>query len=158
MTFHRPIMSLMLALALALAVATDSARAAVDPPIAPGTRAPGATALASRSVIKSATLAASGLFDGERLSAATQARLDSMIANAGDLDIEVALLVPSGPWQLAGKAIDEHSLTPARLAALRQHLSRRGVPARHIYVESHIEPSATEPRLVIELVGKPAPQ
>lgn len=113
---------------------------------------------AARTVFRSGTLALRSLFEGDRLSAGTKARLDAIIDSASDLDVEMALLVPSGPWKLDGKAVDERSLTPARLAALRTYLSQRGVPAGRIYVESRIDQTATEPRLVVELVGKPAPQ
>lgn len=112
---------------------------------------------AARSVVRSSTLALRSLFEGERLSAATKARLDAMIDSAADLDVEMALLVPSGPWRLDRRPVDERSLTPARLEALRAYLSQRGVPAARIYVESRIDDSATEPRLVVELVGRPTP-
>lgn len=143
---------------LALTLAALPALAAADTPPATGQPAPVAKAPASRTVIRSATLPAQGLFEGDRLSAATRARLDTLIGNASDLDVEVALLVPSGPWKVDGKTIDEHSLTPARLAALRQYLSQQGLSAKRIYVESRIDRSAAEPRLVVELVGTPAPQ
>jgi OOP family OmpA-OmpF porin len=146
------------ALPLALAVCAGWALAAGDTPPVSGKPLPVAAASASRSVIKSTTLPASGLFEGDRLSTATKARLDAMLANATDLDVEVALLMPSGPWKIDGKSVDEQSLTPARLAALRLHLTQRGLPAKRIYVESRIDRSATEPKLVIELVGTPAPQ
>ncbi|OGB06290.1 MAG: hypothetical protein A3E25_00050 [Burkholderiales bacterium RIFCSPHIGHO2_12_FULL_69_20] len=143
--------ALLLALHLGTAVA-QSPRAAA----AVATPAPAPAA--NRLVIRSNTLPAHGLFDGDRLSDAARARLDAVLAEAADLDVEVALLVPAGPWRLDGQPGDERSLTPARLAALRQHLVQRGLPARRIYVESRIEPSATAPRLVIELVGRPSPQ
>ena len=147
-----------LLLSLAITWSAFPTLAATDKPPTAGQPAPGATASGSRTVLRSATLPAQGLFDGDRLSAATRARLDTLIANAADLDVEVALLVPSGPWKVDGKTIDEHSLTPARLAALRQYLSQQGLPAKRIYVESRIDRSAAEPRLVVELVGTPAPQ
>jgi OOP family OmpA-OmpF porin len=148
--------ALLLALNLGTAVAqAPSASASANAAAAP---MPAAGASASRLVIRSHTLPAQGLFEGDRLSAAARARLDAMLAEASDLDVEVALLVPAGPWRLDGQPGDERSLTPARLAALRQHLVQRGLPAKRIYVESRIEPSATAPRLVIELVGRPSPQ
>lgn len=121
-------------------------------------QAPAGSASANRLVIRSSTLPAQGLFEGDRLSDAARVKLDAILARASDVDVEVVLLVPAGPWRLDGQSGDERSLTPARLAALRQHLVQRGLPARRIYVESRIEPSATAPRLVIELVGRPALQ
>lgn len=145
------------ALLLVLNLGTAAAQAQRTPAAAT-VQSPAASAAASRLVIRSNTLPAHGLFEGDRLSDATRARLDAMLAEASDVDVEVALLVPAGPWRLDGQPGDERSLTPARLAALRQHLVQRGLPAKRIYVESRIEPSASAPRLVIELVGRPAPQ
>ncbi|MDO9285304.1 MAG: hypothetical protein Q7U26_10435 [Aquabacterium sp.] len=144
--------ALLLALNLGTAVAQTPRTAAA------AAAAPASAASASRLVIRSNTLPAQGLFEGDRLSSAARDRLDAVLAEASDLDVEVILLVPAGPWRLDGQPGDERSLTPARLAALRQHLVQRGLPARRIYVESRIEPSATAPRLVIELVGRPSPQ
>lgn len=150
----RPALLPVLLLALSLGPA-----AAQTPRAAPAAAAPAtAAASAARLVIRSNTLPAHGLFEGDRLSDAARARLDAILAEASDLDVEVALLVPAGPWRLDGQPGDERSLTPARLAALRQHLVQRGLSARRIYVESRIEPSATAPRLVVELVGRPSPQ
>lgn len=144
--------ALLLALNLGTAVAqTPGAGAAAAP-------APATSTSASRLVIRSHSLPAQGLFEGDRLSDTARARLDGLLAQASDLDVEVVLLVPAGPWRLDGQPGDERSLTPTRLAALRQHLVQRGLPAKRIYVESRIEPSATAPRLVIELVGRPSPQ
>ena len=150
----RHLLTLLPALLLALNLGTAAAQA----PGASAAAAPAPAASASRLVIRSNTLPAQGLFVGDRLSDAARARLDAILAEASDLDVEVALLVPAGPWRLDGQPGDERSLTPARLAALRQHLMQRGLPARRIYVESRIEPSASAPRLVIELVGRPSPQ
>ncbi|MDO8377138.1 MAG: hypothetical protein Q7S91_08080 [Aquabacterium sp.] len=146
------------ALLLAPLLALNLGAAVAQTPRAGAAVAPAPEASASRLVIRSHTLPAHGLFEGDRLSDAARARLDAVLEQASDLDVDVALLVPAGPWRLDGQPGDERSLTPARLAALRQHLVQRGVPARRIYVESRIEPSATAPRLVIELVGRPSPQ
>jgi OOP family OmpA-OmpF porin len=135
--------SLVLALMLtSLAAGAQSATAAADP----------------RLVVRSAILSAHGLFDGDHLSKSARMHLDALLESAVDLDFELALVVPSGPWKIDGKTVDDQALTPARLAALRGHLAEHGVPARRIYVESRVDRSLTEPRLVIELVGKPAPQ
>jgi OOP family OmpA-OmpF porin len=139
------------ALVLALTLASLAA-------VAQTATAAAAKAAESRLVVRSAILSARGLFDGDHLSKSARLHLDALLESASDLDFELALVVPSGPWKVEGKMVDEQSLTPARLAALRAHLAEHGVPAQRIYVESRIDRSLTEPRLVIELVGKPAPQ
>ena len=156
MTHHTSALSLVLSLALTLA--TASALAVADAPSVYGKQLLGAEGPTSRIVVRSATLPAHGLFEGDQLSAATRARLDATIANASDLDVEVVLLMPAGPWKIDGKTVDEHSLTPARLTALRQYLTQHSLSTKRIYVESRIDHSTTEPRLIIELVGTPAPQ
>lgn len=107
--------------------------------------------------VRSASLPARGLFEGDKLSAATMHRLDALLAGASDLDVEVAFVVPSGPWVTEGGGAGERSLTPARLQALRDFLTRRGIDARRIYVESRIDPKSADARLDVELLGKPAP-
>lgn len=124
-------------------------------PAASQTAAPAAT---DRVKVRSASLPARGLFEGDQLSAAARRQLDALVADAGDLDVEVAFVAPSGPWQTEGGGAGERSLTPARLQAVRDHLARRGVDAKRIYVESRIDPKAAEARLDVELVGRPATQ
>ena len=150
----------LLAAALATLLAAFSAAMAATPDAPAANKAAHAeeAAAANRLVARSANLSAQGLFVGEALSKADKMHLDALIDDAADLDLEVALLIPSGPWKIGGKMIDERALTPARLAALRAHLVERGVNPKHIYIESRVDHSATEPRLVLELVGKPAPQ
>jgi OOP family OmpA-OmpF porin len=110
---------------------------------------------AAKSVIRSAALPAEGLFVGDRLSPAAQERLAALAASAGDLDVEVAFVSPSGAWKTEGDG--ERSLTPARLQAVRDFLSTQGVDGRRIYVESRIDPKARAAQLQVELVGRPAP-
>jgi OOP family OmpA-OmpF porin len=149
----------LLAGALATLLAAFAAPMAAAPASAPKARpARAVDTAANRLVARSAVLSAQGLFVGEALSKAAKMHLDALIDDAADLDLEVALLVPSGPWNVGGKVVDDRALTPARLAALRAHLVERGVNPKHIYIESRIDRSVTEPRLVLELVGKPAPQ
>jgi OOP family OmpA-OmpF porin len=112
---------------------------------------------AQRTVVRSQALPAQGLFDGERLSPSARKQLDTLLADADDIDVEVALVVPAGPWKVEGRVVDEHSLTPGRLRAVKDYLAARGVPTARIYVESRIDNAASEPRLQVELVGKPAP-
>jgi len=137
---------------LAFTVAAHAQTSRPAPP--PGT----AQAAAERVKVRSASLPARGLFEGDQLSAAARRQLDALVADAGDLDVEVAFVAPSGPWQTEGSGAGERSLTPARLQAVRDHLARRGVDARRIYVENRIDPKAAEARLDVELVGRPATQ
>jgi OmpA-OmpF porin, OOP family len=108
--------------------------------------------------VRSATLPARGLFEGDKLSPGAMQKLDALLAGASDLDVEAAFVVPSGPWLAEGGGAGERSLTPARLQALRDFLARRGVDARRVFVESRIDPKAADARLIVELLGRPAPQ
>ncbi len=108
--------------------------------------------------VRSASLPARGLFEGDKLSAAAMDKLDALLADASDLDVEAAFVVPSGPWLTEGGGAGERSLTTARLQALRDFLTRRGVDARRVYVENRIDPKAVNARLIVELLGRPAPQ
>lgn len=116
---------------------------------------PAATSEANRSVSRSTTIPAKGLFQGDRLSESARQRLAEVIIEALGLDIEVALVVPTGPWQIDGSGADERRLTPARLESVRRFLAQRGVDPKRIYVESRVDAQSSEPRLVIELVGRP---
>lgn len=102
------------------------------------------------------SLPARGLFVGDRLSASAKDRLTDLILQALGLEVQVALVVPTGPWQIDGSGKDERSLTPARLNAIKQFLKERGVDPSKIYVESRIDQSASEPRLDLQLMGRPA--
>ena len=64
--------------------------------------------------------------------------------------------MPTGPWQIDGSGKDERDLTEARLAAVRKFLSDRGVEAKRIFVESRIDAKLKEPRLDVQLIGRPA--
>lgn len=149
----RPIRHAIVAACLLAVTAAAQAQGAARPAAPQGN----AQAASERVKVRSASLPARGLFEGEQLSAAARRQLDALVADAGDLDVEVAFVAPSGPWQTEGGA-GERSLTPARLQAVRDHLARRGVDARRIYVENRIDPKAAEARLDVELVGRPATQ
>ena len=102
------------------------------------------------------SLAARGLFKGDQLTDSARSQLTELILNALGLQVEVALLVPVGPWNIDDSGQGERDLTPARLQALRRYLTDRGVDPRHIFVESRVDPKLTEARLDVQLIGRPA--
>jgi OmpA-OmpF porin, OOP family len=118
--------------------------------------ASGAAAKKSPVVERAASLPAAGLFEGDKLSAGGKAQLTDLILNALGLRIEVALVVPTGPWRLDGSGADERDLSPARLNAVKRFMAERGVDPDKIYVESRIDQSAREPRLDVQLMGREA--
>ncbi|MDP2007956.1 MAG: hypothetical protein Q8K45_19990 [Rubrivivax sp.] len=105
---------------------------------------------------RTVSLPARGLFKGDQLTDSAKSQLTELILNALGLQVEVALLVPVGPWQIDGSGQGERDLTPARLQALRKYLTDRGIDPQSIFVESRIDPKLTEPRLDVQLVGRPA--
>jgi OOP family OmpA-OmpF porin len=118
-------------------------------PAQPQTTAPSANAPRPRT----ASIPARGLFVGDQLSPAARERLTELVIDAIGLRVEVALLVPVGPWQIDGSGRDERDLTPARLQAVRRYLAERGVDPKRIFVESHIDARLREPRLDVQLVA-----
>ena len=102
------------------------------------------------------SLPARGLFKGDQLTESARSQLTELILNALGLQVEVALLVPVGPWNIDDSGQGERDLTPARLQALRKYLTDRGVDPRHIFVESRVDPKLTEARLDVQLIGRPA--
>ncbi len=134
--------------------------AAAQPPTPPTPSSPPlpAASKAAKTPIqeRKVSLPARGLFVGDRLSASARERLTELILQALGLEVQVALVVPTGPWQIDGSGKDERSLTPARLNAVKQFLTERGVNPSRIYVESRIDQSAAEPRLDLQLMGRPA--
>jgi OOP family OmpA-OmpF porin len=122
-----------------------------DMPVPPQPHSQRASADAPQQRI--ASLPARGLFVGDKLSESARARLTDLVLNALGLRVEVALLVPVGPWQIDDSGHDERDLTPARLQALRHFLTERGVSPKRIFVESRIDARVSEPRLEVQLVG-----
>jgi len=106
--------------------------------------------------VRSAALPARGLFVGDQLSESARRQLAELTADAQDLNVEVALLVPTGPWQIDGSGAGERDLTPARLQSVRRFLAERGIDARRIFTESRIDDKLKEPQLTVQLVGRPA--
>lgn len=143
------------ALGLALVVSPASAQQGAQPvkPLPGGAAsAPSKTGGTQRN----ASLPAKGLFVGDQLSANAKSKLTELILNALGLQVEVALVVPTGPWQLDGSGKDERDLTPARLAAVKKFLQERGVDPQKIYVESRIDNAIKEPRLDLQILGRQA--
>lgn len=150
----RPPFLPVVAATLALLAAGPLAAAPGDQPVPP--LAPSARQGDDASRVRSATLPARGLFVGDQLSAGARARLAELLVAAGDLHVEVALLVPSGPWQIDGSGAGERDLTPARLESVRRFLAQRGVEPRRIFVESRVDARLSEPQLMVQMVGRPA--
>lgn len=148
-TFHRA--ARLAVLAVTVAAWVPSLQAQAGPGGMPAATASGVP----RTVTRSTAIPAKGLFQGDQLSESARQRLTELIIDALGLDIEVALVVPTGPWQTDGSGADERRLTPARLESVRRFLAQRGVDPRRIYVESRVDTQLSEPRLVIELVGRP---
>ena len=105
---------------------------------------------------RTTSLPAKGLFKGDQLSDTTKARLTEVIIDALGLDVEVALLVPTGPWQIDGAGHTDRDLNEARLKALRSFLTERGIDPRRVFVESRVDARFIEPRLEVQLIGRPA--
>lgn len=130
----------------------------------PATAAPGDTPVAAprtpiaeqKDKARTVSLPARGLFKGDQLSDSAKSQLTDLIINALGLQVEVALLVPVGPWQLDGGGHTDVDLTAARLQALKKYLTDRGVDPKRIFVESRTDAKVTEPRLDVQLIGQPA--
>lgn len=148
---HRVFAAALLPLALLLG-AGPLAAAPGDKPVPP-LPAPAAD---DKERTRTVSLPARGLFKGDQLTDSARSQLTELILNALGLQVEVALLVPVGPWQIDGSGQGERDLTPARLQALRKYLSDRGIEPHRIFVESRIDPKLIEPRLDVQLVGNPA--
>lgn len=127
-------------------------------PAAAQTPKPAAAAPAQGIAIapRTTSLPAKGLFKGDQLSDATKARLTELIMDALGLEVEVALMVPTGPWQIDGAGHTDRDLNEARLKALRSFLTDRGVESKRIFIESRVDAKISEPRLDIQLLGRPA--
>jgi OmpA-OmpF porin, OOP family len=139
--------------ALALLAAPGAFAAPGDQPVQP---LPAVPAQPANNTTRTTSIPAKGMFVGDQLSEATKSRLVELILNAIGLDVQVALLVPTGPWQIDGGGHTDRDLNEARLGALRKFLVERGVEPKRIFVESRIDAKLKEPRLDVQLVGKPA--
>ena len=155
---HRPTSrTLVLAFLAALTTQLPAIAAPGDQPVPALTAAQRATnAAEQKAKTRLTSLPARGLFAGDQLSESAKSKLIDLIIDALGLDVQVALIVPTGPWQIDGSGANEHDLTPARLAAVRKFLTDRGVEPKRIFVESRIDAKVSEPRLDVQLVGQPA--
>jgi len=144
-----------LLIALPLVVALIGVTVAA--PVAAQTPAPAPTAEKQPPFeTRTTSLPARGLFAGDELSATARQKLTELIVEALGLNIQVALVVPTGPWRLDDSAPDERHLTPARLASVKRYLAERGVDPKKIFVESRIDESIGEPRLDVQIGGRQA--
>lgn len=106
--------------------------------------------------VKTASLPARGLFVGDQLSESAKARLTDLIIESIGMDVQVALIVPTGPWVIDGGGHGDRDLTEKRLGAVRQFLQQRGVDPRRTFVESRVDNKIKEPRLDVQLLGRPS--
>jgi OOP family OmpA-OmpF porin len=127
-----------------------------DQPVKPLPAAPAAAPASAATSTRAASLPARGLFEGEQLSARARQQLTELIIDVVGRQVEIALLVPTGPWQIDGSGRDERDLTPARLESVRRFLAERGVDRKRIYVESRVDARLKEPRLDVQLISRPA--
>jgi OOP family OmpA-OmpF porin len=146
-------LGLAVVLATTLAAAPAARAAPGDQPVAPVPKAKLGEDLARG---RTASLPARGLFKGDQLTEATKSRLTELIIEALSLRVEIALLVPVGPWTIDGAQHTDHDLNKARLDALRKFLADRGVDPKRIFVESQVSSKISEPRLDVQLLGQPA--
>lgn len=124
-----------------------------DQPVKP---APAAQAGDDKVRTRTASLPAKGLFKGDQLSDSAKSRLVDLIIEARGLDVQVALVVPTGPWHVDVGGEGERDLTPARLASVRKFLHERGIDPKRVFVESRIDAKISEPRLEVQLAGQVA--
>ena len=150
----RPLLVLMRAGLAAAVLAGGSPlwAATGDKPVAP---LPAGKAAEDKSRQRNASIPAKGLFVGDQLSESTKAKLTQLILDSIGMRIEMALLVPTGPWKIDGAGKTDRDLNAARLQSLRRFLTDRGVDPKKIFVESRTDPKIKTPRLDVQLVVSP---
>jgi OmpA-OmpF porin, OOP family len=132
---------------------------AAPPPAAaqaPKPAVPQAAPIDNKPVNRTASLPAKGLFVGDQLSDSAKKQLTDLVIDALGLDVEVALMVPTGPWVIDGGGHTDRDLNDKRLGALRKFLTDRGIDPKRIFVESRIDAKIKEPRLDVQLIGRPS--
>lgn len=144
------------AVAAALALGPLAQAQAQTSPARPAASLPAPAAQSMAPQSRQTSLPAKGLFVGDQLSDSARAKLTDLLIDALGLDVEVALMVPVGPWIIDGGGHTERDLTERRLASVRKFLTDRGVDPKRIYVESRTDAKVTEPRLDVQLIGRPA--
>jgi len=136
----------LLGVALPAAAQTGAAKPAV----------PQAAPIDNKPQSRTTSIPAKGLFVGDQLSDNAKKQLTDLVINALGLDVEVALMVPTGPWVIDGGGHTDRDLNDKRLGALRKFLTDRGIDPKRIFVESRIDAKITEPRLDVQLIGRPS--
>lgn len=125
-------------------------------PAAAQTGVPQAAPIDNKPQTRTASIPAKGLFVGDQLSDSAKRQLTDLVINALGLDVEVALMVPTGPWVIDGGGHTDRDLNDKRLGALRKFLTDRGIDPKRIFVESRIDAKIKEPRLDVQLIGRPS--
>ncbi len=151
-----PSLSFLAPALLGAAVLTASGPLAAAPGDQPVVAVPAAKLGNDKARMRTASIPAKGLFVGDQLSDSTKARLTELVIEALGLQVQVALLVPVGPWTIDGARHTDQDLNQARLNALRKFLADRGVDPKRIFVESQIDPRIQEARLDVQLLGQTA--
>jgi len=137
--------------ALSGVTGTGAVAAPGDLPVA---AVPAAKLANDKARTRTTSLPAKGLFVGDQLSESAKQRLTELIIDAIGLRVEIALMVPVGPWVIDGATHTERDLTTARLNAVRKFLTERGIEPNRIFVESQINAKIKEPRLDVQLLGR----
>ena len=151
----RPLLVLMRS-SLAAAVLAGGSPLWAAPGDKPVTPLPAGKAAEDKSRLRNASIPAKGLFVGDQLSESTKRKLTDLILDSIGMRIELALLVPTGPWKIDGAGKTDRDLNAARLQSLRRFLTDRGVDPKKIFVESRIDPKIKTPRLDVQLLVSPA--
>lgn len=146
---------LLLLLASAAWAQTPAPAAKGDQPVKPVPAAALAPPAKTDAKSQLASLSAKGLFVGDQLSETARKKLAELVIDAIGRRVEVAFIVPTGPWNLEGSGSDERDLTPKRLEAVKRYLIERGVPPRQLVVESRVDAKLKEPRLDVQVVTRP---
>lgn len=103
---------------------------------------------------RSLSLPASRLFHGDQLSERAKASLSDLIRGLQGTSIEVAVVVPTGPWSTERAGRGERDLNAARIGALRAFLADSGIEAGRVFMESGLDSGLQEPRLDVQLMPR----
>ncbi len=153
---NRPLLVLMRSGLAAAVLAGGSPLWAAPPGDKPVTPLPAGKAAEDKSRQRNASIPAKGLFVGNQLSESTKSKLTELILGSIGMRIEMALLVPTGPWKIDGTGKTDRDLNAARLQSLRRFLTDRGVDPKKIFIESRVDPKIKTPRLDVQLLVSPS--